>query len=82
MPDTESNKSKRRRMNLEREEMELASSSGEENQLSILGKVVRKLKDIENETPDTLERILTLRQSGASDQDVGAKLWSFYKTQV
>ena len=64
-------------MNREREEMELASSSVGENQLSILGKVVRGLKDIENETPGTLERILTLRRSGASDQDVGAKIVEF-----
>ena len=64
-------------MNREREEIELASSPWGENQLSILGKVVRELKDIENETPDTLERILTLRQSGVSDQDVGAKIAEF-----
>ena len=50
--------------------------------MSILGQVFRELKDIGNETPDTLEQILTLRQNGVSDHDVGAKLWSFYKTQV
>ena len=62
--------------------MELPSSSGGENQLSTLAKVVRGLEDIENETPDTLERILTLRQSGAIDQDVGTKILEFLQTQV
>ena len=41
--------------------------------MSILGQVVRELKDIANETPDTLEQILTLRRNGVSDRDVGEK---------
>ena len=63
-------------MNQQRERG-LPSSSWGEGQLSILGQVTRELNDIENETPNTLEQILTLRQNGVSGREVGGKLWSF-----
>ena len=69
-------------MNRQREEIGLSSSSGGENQLSILGQVTRELNEIEKETPNTLEQILMLRRNGVSDQEVDNELCSFYKAQV
>ena len=55
----------------------LSSSSGGETQLSILGQVTRELNEIESETPNTLEQILMLKQTGVSDLDVGNQIVEF-----
>ena len=53
-------------MNLQRESG-LSSSSGDGSQLSILGQGTRELKEIENETTNTLEHIMMLKtQDGAT----------------
>ena len=45
--------------------------------MSILGQATQELKDIEIETPATLEQILLMKQSGASDLDVGNQIVKF-----
>ena len=55
----------------------LSSSSGGGIQLSILGQVTKELKDIEIETPATLEQILSMKQSGVSGLDVGNQIAKF-----
>jgi len=71
MPDTESVGTKKRRM-----EKEMLSSPEGRNEGSILGQAIQELKDIEVETPNTLERILLEKQNGVSDQDVGNQIIS------
>ena len=63
-------------MNQQRESG-LSSSSGVGSQLSILGQVTRELNDIESETPNTLEHILMLKQTGVSDLEVGNRIVEF-----
>ena len=46
-------------------------------QWSILGQVTKELKDIEIETPTTLERILSKKQIGVSDLDVGNQIVTY-----
>ena len=60
-------------MNQQRENG-LSSSSGIGSQLSILGQVTRELNEIENETPNTLEHILMLKQTGMSGPEVGNQI--------
>ena len=74
MSDTESNK--RRKMNRSRVG-ELSSSTGGGCQISILGQVTRELGEIENETPNTLEHIMKLKQEGMSDLEVGNQIVEF-----
>ena len=57
----------------------LSSSSGGENQLSILGQVTQELKDIEIETPTTLEVILSQKQAGVGDIDVGNQIIKYLR---
>ena len=75
MSDTESNKSKRRRMN-----QGLSSSSGGKTQLSILGQVTKDLKAIETETPNTLELILKQKQTGVSDLEIGTQIVQYLQS--
>ena len=55
----------------------LSSSSGGMSQASILGNVTRELKNIETETPNTLELILKQKHSGVSDLEVGTQIVKF-----
>ena len=55
----------------------LSSSSGGMSQASILGNVTRELKNIETETPNTLELILKQKHSGVSDLEVGTQIVQF-----
>ena len=75
MSDTESVGTKKRKM-----EQELPSSSGGENQGSILGKVIKELGDIEAETPNTLELILLKKQTGVSDLEVGNQIVEYLQS--
>ena len=59
---------------------ELPSSSGGGIQGSILGQVIQELGDIEAETPNALERILSKKQTGASDHDVGNQIVAFLQS--
>ena len=52
----------------------LSSSSGGKTQLSILGQVTKDLKDIETETPTTLELILKQKHTGVSDLEIGTQI--------
>ena len=73
MSDTESVKGKKRKTT-----QEFPSSSGGEIQGSILGQAIQELEDIEVETPTALERILSMKQTGASDHDVGNQIVAFF----
>ena len=75
MTDTESVRSKRRKM-----DQELSSSSGCGTQWSILGKVIHELEDIEAETPNALERILLKKKTGASVHDVDNQIVAFLQS--
>ena len=58
----------------------LSSSSGGKTQLSILGQVTKDLKDIETETPNTLELILKQKQTGVSDLEIGTQIVQYLQS--
>ena len=65
MSDTDSNRSKRRKMT-----QGLSSSSAG----NIFDQVTKDLKAIEAETPNTLELILKQKQTGVSDLEIGTQI--------
>ena len=50
--------------------------------MSNLGHVIRELDEIENETPNTLEHILALKETGRRGLEVGNQIAEFYRAQV
>ena len=52
------------------------------NQMSILGPATRELNQIEKGTPNKLEHVLMLKQTGRSDLEVGNRIVEFLQKIV